>query len=63
MLTSQRMICDKRKRLETKGWKIGEAMSAANARLFRSGMSIQEIAAKTHMPEETVNSDIASVYA
>jgi catechol 2,3-dioxygenase-like lactoylglutathione lyase family enzyme len=37
---------------------IGEAMSAVNARLFRSGMSIQEIAAKTHMPEETVKADI-----
>jgi hypothetical protein len=33
-------------------------MSETNIRLFRSGMSIQEIVAKTHMPEEMVRADI-----
>jgi predicted enzyme related to lactoylglutathione lyase len=37
---------------------VGEPMSETNIRLFRGGMSIQEIVAKTHMPEEMVRADI-----
>jgi predicted enzyme related to lactoylglutathione lyase len=37
---------------------VGEPMNETNRRLFRSGMSIQEIVAKTHMSEEMVRADI-----
>lgn len=37
---------------------VGEDMSAVNVRLFRSGMSIAEIVAKTSLPEQVVRADI-----
>ena len=40
---------------------VGETMSAANVRLFKKGMSIPEIAAKTHLPEEIVKADIDKI--